>query len=58
MRVFFTRKRMVVFARLTKKVAVITLNIIFVQVYPCDKHLHSQKLEWKCFVHFSVKDFL
>ena len=35
-----------------------TLNIIFVQVYPCDKHLQSQKLEWKCFVHFSVKEFL
>ena len=35
-----------------------TLNIIFVQVYPCDKHLQSQKLEWKRFVHFSVKEFL
>ena len=35
-----------------------TLNTIFVQVYPCDKHLQSQKLEWKCFVHFSVKEFL
>ena len=35
-----------------------TLNIIFVQVYPCEKHLQSQKLEWKCFVHFRVKEFL
>ena len=35
-----------------------TLNIIFVQVYLCDKYPQSQKLEWKCFVHFSVKEFL
>ena len=35
-----------------------TLNIIFLQVYPCDKYLQSQILEWKCFIHFSVKEFL